>query len=62
VAELVDHAAALAAHAERAGLAGVLGTHGLPESAEAADFAGLAEGIENGGPAAAGAELFHRDR
>ena len=56
---LVDHAAALAAHAESAGLARVLGAHGLPQLADAAGFAGFAERVEDGGPAAAGAVFLH---
>src|SRR5262249_24830454 len=58
VAGLVPHAALLAAHAEGARLAGVLAAHGGPEAAPA-DAAGHAEGVEDGGETAAGAEGFH---
>ena len=59
VARLVDHAAALTAHAEGTGLAGVFGSHGLPEFKEAACFFGFAKGVGDSGPAAAGADFFH---
>ena len=60
VARLVDHAAALAAHAERAGLAGVLRAHRLPQLQNAAGLAGFAPGVQDGRPAAAGFVFLHR--
>jgi hypothetical protein len=59
VAGLVDHAAGLAAHAERAGLAGVLRTHRPPERQEAARLSGLLPGVEHGPPAAASPDSAH---
>ena len=57
VAGLVDHPAGLPTHAERAGLAGVLRTHGLPEFPEAARFAGFLERVHDRAKAAAGRHL-----
>ena len=59
VAQLVDHAAALAAHAQRAGLAGILAAHGPPELEDAAGLAGLLPGVPNSGPTAAGFQFLH---
>jgi len=59
VARLVDHAAALAAHAEGAGLAGVFAAHGLPKLEEAARFLGFTKSVGDCGPAAAGTDFFH---
>ena len=53
MAQLVDHAAALAAHAQRARLAGVLRAHGPPELEDAAGLAGLPPGVPDGRPTAA---------
>ena len=59
VALLVDHAAALATHAERAGFAGVLGAHGFPELPQAASFAPFAQRVPDCRPTAAGGHFFH---
>ena len=56
VARLVHHAAGLAAHPDRAGLAGVFRPHGLPEGKEAAGLTGLFQRVEHSPPAAA---CFH---
>jgi hypothetical protein len=53
LAQLVDHAAALPAHAQRARLAGVLRPHRPPQLDEAARLAGLPPGITDGRPAPA---------
>ena len=58
VTGLVAHAALLTAHAERAGLAGVLRSHGAPEPGPA-DAIGDLECVLDRGPAAAGREFSH---
>jgi hypothetical protein len=60
VAELVHHAAALAAHAECAGLARILRAHGLPQLENAASLAGLSPRVEDGRPTAAGLVFLHQ--
>ncbi len=59
VPSLVDHAARLPAHAERARFAGVLGAHRFPEFPDAARFACFAPSVKDGSPPAAGFEFFH---
>ena len=59
VARLIDHAARLAAHADRAGLAGVLRPHRLPEGPQSTGFACLLEGVEHRPPAAACFDSAH---
>ena len=59
VAGLIDHAAGLAAHADRAGLAGVFRPHRLPEGPHASRLAGLLEGVEHRPPAAACLDSAH---
>jgi hypothetical protein len=54
VARLVHHPARLAAHAKRAGLAGVLRAHRLPEFPEAARLARLLERVHDRAKPAAG--------
>ena len=50
---LVDHAPLLAAHAQRAGLAGVASSHRLPELEQAARLPRLPPCVPNRRPAAA---------
>ena len=59
VARLVDHPARLAAHAHRAGLAGVFRPHRLPEGPQPAGFACLLEGVEHCPPATACFDSAH---
>ena len=58
-ADLVDHSSLLAAHAKRAGLAGVFGSHRLPERPQAASLASLFERIGNRAPSSARCHFCH---
>ena len=62
VARLVDHAAGLAAHAERAGLAGVVRPHRLPELEDAAGLPALLQRVPDGGESSACGESLHAAR
>ena len=53
VARLVHHAARLPTHSHSAGLAGVLGTHRLPEGPQSPHLAGFLQRVEHSPPTAA---------
>ena len=59
MAAFIDHAAKLSAHADRAGLAGVLGTHGFPHVPPANSLCEL-KTVSNGFPATTAARSLHR--
>ena len=58
-APFVGHPPLLASHADRTGLAGILGPHRLPQLPQPARFARLLERVEHSGPAAPGVDSTH---
>jgi hypothetical protein len=58
MATFVDHSAELSAHADRAGLAGVFGTHGFPHVPPANSLCEL-KAVSNGFPATTAARSLH---
>ena len=58
-APFVGHSPLLASHADRTGLAGVLGPHRLPQLPQPARLARLLKRVKHGGPAAPGVDSTH---